>query len=86
MYTAFFTTSLFTTSLNFFKSSGIVFHLSTSKLPNFLKTLFKPVGTLTNLLMFRLSTSAFKARKSLLAPKLDVSTPVAFLIIFNSLI
>ena len=43
----------------------------------------KLVGTLTNLLISSLSTSAFKAIKSFLATKSDVSTPVAC---FNSIL
>ena len=70
----FLTTSLSTTSLNFFKSTGTVFHLPTSKLSTFV---FKLIGRLINLLMPNLSTSAFKAIKSFLAAKSGVSTTVA---------
>ena len=59
----------------FFESTGTVFNLAISKSSVF--KLFKLVGTLTNLLMSYLSTSTFKAIKSFLAAKSDVSTPVA---------
>ena len=39
-------------SLNNFKSTGIVFDLPTSKSSTFVFKLIKPVGTLTNLLVF----------------------------------
>ena len=71
------TTSLSTTSLNFFKSTGTVFNLSISKSSTFVFKFFKLLGTLTNLLMSSLSTSAFKATKSFLAATSDVSTLVA---------
>ena len=45
--------------------------------------LFKSVETLTNSLISSLSTSTFKAAKSLLAAKLDVSTTVVLLILFS---
>ena len=73
----FLTKSLYTASLNFFKSIGTVFSLSTSELFTFVFRLFKLVGTLINLLIYILSPSAFKAIKSFLAAKSDVSTPVA---------
>ena len=72
------TTSFFTTSLNFPKSTGTVFNSPTFKSFTFLFKLFKLVGTLINLLISSLSTSAFKAIKSFLASKSDVSTPVAY--------
>ena len=53
-----------TTSVNFFKSTGTVFDIQTSKLTNFGFKLFKLVGTLVSLLMSNLSSSAFKAIKS----------------------
>ena len=74
----FFTTLFFATSLKFFKSTGTVFNLPTSESFIFVLKLLKLVGTLTNLLMPSLSTSAFEVTKSLLAAKLDVSTPVAY--------
>ena len=43
----------------------------------FVFKLLEQVGILTNLLNSNLSISAFKAIKSLLAAKLDASTPVA---------
>ena len=64
-------------SLIFFKSTGTVYNLTTSKSSTFVSKLFKLVGTLTNLLMSSLSTSAFKAIKSFLASKSDESMPVA---------
>ena len=67
----FITTSLSFTSLNFFKSTG------TPKSSTSVFKLFKLVGTLTNLLMSSLSTSAFEVTKSFLAAKSDVSTPAA---------
>ena len=73
----FLTISLFTTSLNFFRFTGTVFDLATSKASTFVFKLFKLVGTLTNLLMSSLSISAFKAIKYLLAVKSDVSTTIA---------
>ena len=72
------TTSLSTTSLNVFMSTGTVFNLPTSKSSTFDFKLFQLVGTSKNLLMSSLSTSAFKAIKSFLAAKSDVSTPVAW--------
>ena len=71
----FFTTCLSTTSLGFYKSTGIVLNLPTSKSSTFVFKLFKLVGTLTNLLMSSLSASAFKT--IFLAAKLDVSTTAA---------
>ena len=73
------TTSLFTVSLKFFNSIGIVFNLLTSKSNTFVFKLLKPVQTLTK--MFSLSISAFRTTKSLSAAKLDVSAPVP---LFNS--
>ena len=73
----FLTNSLSTRSLNLFKSTGTVFSLPTAKSSTFVFKLFTLVGTLVSLLMSSLSTSAFKARKSLLAAKSDVSKPVA---------
>ena len=55
-----FNNLLSTTSLNFFKSTGTVFDLPTSKSSTFVFTLFQAVGALTNLLMSSLSTLAFK--------------------------
>ena len=67
------TTSLSTTLHNLiFSSLQEQFKSST-----FVSKLFKLVGTLTNLLMSRLSISAFKATKSFLAAKKDVSILVA---------
>ena len=56
----FFITSLSTASLNFFKSTGTVFNLPTSKSSTFAFILLKLVGTLVSLLMSSLSTSALK--------------------------
>ena len=56
-------------------SIGTAFNSPTSKSSTFGFNLFRPLGTLTNLLMSSLSTSAFKAIKSFLAPKSDVLTP-----------
>ena len=63
----FLTTSLSTTSLNFYKSTGAVFNLPASKSSTIAFKLFKLVQTLTGLLMSNLSTSAFKALKWILA-------------------
>ena len=73
----FLTTSLSTTSLTFFKSTGTVFNLPTSKSSTTVFKLFRLVGTLVSLLMPVLSMSAFKAIKSFLAAKSDVSMLVA---------
>ena len=45
----FLTTSLSTTSLNFFKSTGTVFNLPRSKSSTFVFRLFRVVGTLVGL-------------------------------------
>ena len=66
------TTSSSTTSLNFYKPT--VFNLSTSKASTFVLELSK----LVNLLISSLWTPAFKAIKSFLASKSDVSMPVAY--------
>ena len=55
----FLATLLSTTSLNFFKSTETVFTLPTSKSFAFPFKSFKPVGTLTILLISRFSASAF---------------------------
>ena len=73
----FFTTLFFITSLKFAKSMETVFNITASKSSTFIVKTLKLVGTLTNLLMSSLLTPAFKAKKKLLAAKLDVSTPVA---------
>ena len=65
------------TCLNFFKSTGTVSNLPTSKSSTFVFKLFKLVEKLVSLLMIILSTSAFKAIKSVLEAKSDVSMPVA---------
>ena len=65
----FLTTSLSTASLYFFRSTGTVFNLPTSKSSTFLKIFFKLVETLVSLLMSRCLTSDFKAIKSDLAAK-----------------
>ena len=75
-------TILSITLLNYFKSIGTVFDLPKSKSSLFVFKLFKLVGILTNLLMSSLSTSDFKAIKSLLAAKLDVSTLIVSLSFF----
>ena len=49
---------------NFFKSTGTVFDLSTSKSSALVFRLFKLFRILPNLLIYSLSTSAFKAVKS----------------------
>ena len=56
----FFITSLSTASLNFFKSTGTVFNLPTSKSSTFVFILLELVGTLVSLLISSLSTSALK--------------------------
>ena len=65
-------------SLNFVKSTETVFNLATSKSYIFVFKLFKLLVTLINLVMSSLRTSAFKLRKSFLAAKSDVSTPIAW--------
>ena len=74
----FLTTSILTAALNFFTSIETVLNLPISKSSTFVFKLFNPAGALTNLLMSSLLTPAFKEIKSLLAAKLDVSTPAAF--------
>ena len=54
----FLATLLSTSSLNFFKSAGIVFSLPASKSTSFVFKLFELVGTLVSLLMSNLPTSA----------------------------
>ena len=54
-----------------------VFSLPASKLSSFVFKLLKQVGTLFNLLMSSLSTSAFTGIKSPSPAKSDVPTPVA---------
>ena len=73
----FLTTSLSTTSLNCFNSTGTVFNIITFKSSIFAFKLFKLVGALNNLLMSSLATSA----KSFLAAKSDSLTSVTC---FNS--
>ena len=73
----FLTTSLSTTSLNFIKFTGAVFNLPASKSSTFVFELFKLVGILLCLVMSSLSTSPFKAIKSFLEAKSDVSMRVA---------
>ena len=65
----FLTTSLVTTSVNFFGNTGTVFNLTTYKSPTIVFKLFILVGALTNLLMSSLWTSAFIAIKSFLSAK-----------------
>ena len=72
---------LLTTSLNFCNFLGTVFNLPKSKSSTFVFELFKLIGTLASLLTYSLSGSAFKAIRSFLAGKLDVSTIEA---LFNS--
>ena len=59
------------------------FNLQTSKSSTFVFKLFKLVGALASLLMSGLSTSPFKALKSFLAAKSDVSMPAACSIYFS---
>ena len=58
------------------KSKEKVFNLPTSKSSTFVFKLFKLAETLTKLLISSLLTSVFKATKSFLAAKPDVSTLV----------
>ena len=74
----FLITSLSIAWLNLFKATGAVCNLLTSKPSTFVFKSFKMVEILTNLVMSNLSSSAFKARKSFLAAKSDVSTPLAW--------
>ena len=60
----FLTTSLSPTSFNYFKSTGLVFNLPTSKSSTIVFKLIKLVGTLVSLLMSSFSNSAVKAIKS----------------------
>ena len=69
------TTSLCTTSLNFFKSTAEGANLSVSNLSTLLFKLFKAVGTFSNLLISNLSISDFKLAKSVFLVNSDVSTP-----------
>ena len=62
----FLTTSLSTTSLTFFKFTGITSDLPISKSSTFVFKWLKLVGTLTKLLMSSLLTSAFKKVKNFL--------------------
>ena len=55
----------------------MIFNLPTSKSSTFIFKLFKQIRTLVSLLMPSLSASDFKARKSFLVAKSDVSMPVA---------
>ena len=87
-----FTTSLRTTLLICFKSTGIVFNLSTSKSNTLnplnqkysksnVSTLFKPLEKLTNLLISSLLILSFTDTKFILTAILDISTRV---VSFNS--
>ena len=66
-----------TTPINFLRSTGKYFNLPTPKSSTFAYKLFKLVETLVSLLKPTLSTSTFKAIKSFLAAKSDVSMPFA---------
>ena len=81
----FLATSLSTTSLNFFTSTGTVFNLPASKSSTFVFELFKLRRILAGLFTSSLSTSAFKAIKYCLAAKPDASLPVARSIFLRSL-
>ena len=74
---AFLTTSLSTASFSFSKSTETVFGLPTFKSSTFVFKLFNLVATFISLLIYSLSTSAFKARKSFLGGKSDISQPAA---------
>ena len=69
----FLTTSLSATSLIFFKSTGTVFILPTSKSSTFVFKLLKLVGTLVSLLLF----SQLQLLAIFLTAKSDVSISVA---------
>ena len=75
---SFLTTSVSITSLNFLKSVGTGFNLSTSNLSTLFFKLFQLNGTFLNLSVSNSSTSDFKLAKSAFLLKLDVSTPVTF--------
>ena len=60
----FLTSSLSPTSSYFFKSTGLVFNLPTSKSSTIVFKLIKLVGTLVGLLISSFSNSAVKAAKS----------------------
>ena len=77
-YSAFLTTSSFTTSLNLLKSLETGNTSSTSNLSTLVFKLFKLLGTLFNLSISSLSTSDFKLAKSVFLANYDVPTPVAF--------
>ena len=72
----FLATSLSTTSLVFFNSTGTVFNLPTSKSSTFVSKLFKIVGALKSVLMFSLSLSALQSKKTFFAVRSDVLTPI----------
>ena len=76
-YIFFFTYSLLTKSLTFFKSIATVFNLTTYKTSTCFKNQFKSIRTTTTLIISSLSVSAVSATKFLLAIKLDLSTLVA---------
>ena len=74
LHTSFLTTSVFTTSLSLFKSTGAGTNLSTSTLTTSLFHLLKLLGT-----FFNLSISIiYKLAKSVFLAKSNVSTPVTF--------
>ena len=79
----FFNNFFSTTSLNFIKSTGTGFNLSTSNLYTLLFKLFRTVGTLSNLSISNLSISDFKLAKSAFLANFNVSAPVtvSFLLI-----
>ena len=78
-YIVFLTTSLSTTTLNFFKSTGIGFNLPTFTLATLLFKLFEALGTIFNSSISNSSTSDFKLDKSYFLENFDVSRPAAFL-------
>ena len=77
MIFVFLTTSLSTTSFIFYKFTGTVFKLPASKSFTFIFKSFKLVRTLVIFLISSFLSSSFKAIKSFLAAKSDVSMSAA---------
>ena len=63
LHIVFLTTSLSTILLNFYKSTGTGFNLSTSNLSTLFFKVFNLLGTFYNLSISNLSTSDFKLAK-----------------------
>ena len=78
LYSVFLTTSIFTTFLSFFTSTGRGANFPISSLSTLLFKLLKLVCKRFNLSISNLSTSVFKLTRSDFAANLDVSIPVAY--------